>query len=69
MKEHMKKAFKCTLSFAPSFPACVVNLTVFASELGNALCVQCGAELGGVRIVTQRRQRIGTRARGLIASS
>jgi oligoribonuclease NrnB/cAMP/cGMP phosphodiesterase (DHH superfamily) len=48
VQSHLKKAFKCTLSFAPSFPACVVNSTVFASELGNALCVQCGASIGVV---------------------
>jgi hypothetical protein len=32
----------------PTVPACVVNSTVFASELGNAMCVQCGAALGVV---------------------
>jgi hypothetical protein len=45
---HLKKAVRCTFTFAPAVPACVINSSVFASELGNAMCVQCGAALGVV---------------------
>ena len=48
VQTHLKKAFKCTFTFAPTVTACVVNSTVFASELGNAMCVQCGAAMGVV---------------------
>jgi hypothetical protein len=45
---NLQKAVKCVFTFAPAVPACVVNSSVFASELGNAMCVQCGAGLGVV---------------------
>lgn len=48
VKSHLNKAVKCTLTIAPAVPACVVNSTVFASELGNAMCVECGASMGVV---------------------
>ncbi len=48
VKSHLQKAFKCRLTFAPSVAACVLNSTVFASELGNAMCVECGAGMGVV---------------------
>jgi hypothetical protein len=48
VKSHLKKAFKCVLTFAPSLPACLLNSTVFASELGNSMCVELGASLGVV---------------------
>jgi hypothetical protein len=44
----LKKAVKCTFAFAPAVLACVVNSSVFASEIGNAMCVECGAALGVV---------------------
>jgi hypothetical protein len=48
VQAQLKKILKCSFTFAPTVPACVVNSTVFASELGNAMCVQCGAALGVV---------------------
>jgi nanoRNase/pAp phosphatase (c-di-AMP/oligoRNAs hydrolase) len=48
VKSLLECAYKCTFTFAPSAPACVVNSAVFASELGNGMCVECGAALGVV---------------------
>jgi hypothetical protein len=37
-KSHLKITFKCVPTFVPSLPACLLNSTVVASELGNYVC-------------------------------
>jgi oligoribonuclease NrnB/cAMP/cGMP phosphodiesterase (DHH superfamily) len=48
IRSHVKRAAACTIKAAPQFRAAVVNSSVLASEIGNALCQQPGVQCGVV---------------------